>query len=215
MKLDNILQIFVPKNVKFFVFFEKAAQNALHCAKLMNDLAKTPDLEKRKEIARDIERVEHLGDNITHEIFNALSSNFITPFDREDIHSLASAIDDITDFIHGSAKRIILYKMDNLHPSILQLTDLLIKSTQEVVVGVTQLKSMKNSDAIKEACVKINMIENMADEAYNQGIAKLFEEEKDPIALIKIKEVLEVLEMATDKCEDVSNVIETILVKYS
>jgi len=173
----------------------------------------TPD--KRKEMIREIEHLEHQGDNITHMIFNELSRNFITPFDREDIHALASAIDDVLDFIHGSAKRIELYKVTELSESITLLADCILKGSIELNIAVKNLENMKQIMIIKESCVKINSLENHADDVFNSGIARLFEEEKDPIKIIKIKEILSALETATDKCEDAANTIQTILVKYA
>ena len=162
-----------------------------------------------------LEHLEHQGDNITHMIFNELSRNFITPFDREDIHALASAIDDVLDFIHGSAKRIELYKVTEISEAIIALADTILKGAIELNVAVRNLENLKQIMLIKESCVKINSLENHADDIFNQGIAKLFEEEKDPIQVIKLKEILSALETATDKCEDAANTIQTILVKYA
>lgn len=119
------------------------------------------------------------------------------------------------DFIHGSAKRIQLYKVQELNEAIPQLADTILKGAIELNVAVKNLENMKNLMVIKESCVKINSLENHADDVFNTGIAKLFDEEKDPINIIKIKEILSALETATDKCEDAANTIQTILVKYA
>lgn len=213
MALDRILALFSPKDRKFFPLFEKATENMLTCSKVLVEALETNSSERRRELIKEIEKLEHMGDNLTHMIFHELSSNFITPFDREDIHALATVLDDVVDFIHGSAKRLDLYKIENPSQSMQKLAELIMKSAEELNVAVHQLKNMKSTASIKEACVKINSIENHADDVFNTAIARLFDEEKDAIKLIKYKEVLSALETATDKCEDAANVLETIVVK--
>jgi predicted phosphate transport protein (TIGR00153 family) len=213
MKLDGILQFLIPKDKKFFPLFEQATANLVKTAETLCTLSNTTTSDKRKEAIREIERLEHVGDNITHMIFNELGTNFITPFDREDIHQLASVIDDVVDLIHGSAKRIDLYKIEEMSTPMIKLSELIMRGAQELNVAVCNLRNMKNISAIKEACVKIHSMENHADEVFNNGIARLFEEEKDPVKIIKIKEILATLETATDKCEDAADVIHSILIK--
>lgn len=203
----------IPKDKKFFPLFEKATGNLVAISKTLYEVTNTSNPEKRKELIRQIEHMEHIGDNITHDIYNELSSTFITPFDREDIDTLTSAIDDIVDFIHGSAKRMELYKIETMTPAIIKLSELILSSVQELHVAVSELKNMRDVTRIKEACVKINSIENHADDIFDNAIARLFEEEKDAVKVIKMKEILSALETATDKCEDVSNVINTIIIK--
>lgn len=215
MALDRILSLFSPKDRKFFPLFEKATENLVNAAKALLEALETNSPDHRRQMIREIERLEHLGDNITHTIFHELSANFITPFDREDIHALATVLDDVVDYIHGSAKRIDLYKIEEISPAMVKLAELILKSAIELNVAVRELKNMKNVSAIKEACVKINSIENHADDVFNTAIARLFEEEKDAIKLIKYKELLSVLETATDKCEDAANVMESIVVKHA
>ncbi len=209
----NIFQFFQPKDKIFYVLFEKASANVVAISKALVEMVTTVSLDRRRELIREIERLEHVGDNITHETFHELSANFITPFDREDIHALISAIDDIADYVHGSSKRIELYKVETMTPAIIKLAELIEKSADELYNAVCELKNMKNINKIKEACVRINSIENHADDIFDSAIAKLFEEEKNAIEIIKMKEVLLALETATDMCEDAANVIESILVK--
>ena len=159
--------------------------------------------------------MEHVGDSVTHEIFTALSTNFITPFDREDIQYLASSLDDIADYIDGSAKRLVLYKIDEYSQPMRQMAEIIFKSAVEIKAAVGELKSLENKLRIREALVRINSLENHADDIFDGAIANLFEEEKDAIKIIKLKEILSNMETATDKCEDVANVIETILIKNS
>jgi uncharacterized protein len=209
----NIFQYFTPKDRNFFPLFQKAASNATATSKVLVELVNATNPDRRRELVREIERLEHVGDNITHETFSELSSNFITPFDREDIHNLVSAIDDIVDFIHGASKRMELYKVENMTPAIIKLSELIQKGAEELEVAISELKDLKNVTKIKEATVRINSIENHADDIFDIAIAKLFEEEKNAVEVIKMKDVLSMLETATDKCEDAANVINTILIK--
>ncbi len=213
MRFDDLLQLFVPKDRVFFPLFVKDTQNLVTISKTLVQLVNCVDPTQRRALIKEVERLEHVGDNITHEIFNELSTNFITPFDREDIHALASSIDDIADFIHGSSKRIDLYKIVEVSPAIIKLAELIETSAQELHIAVSEFGGTRDLNKIKEACVKINSIENHADDVFNMAIANLFEQEKDAIAIIKIKEILAALETATDKCEDAANVLQTILVK--
>lgn len=213
MRLDGFLQFLVPKDKKFFPLFEQASANLVKTSQVLNELVNTADTAKRKDCIREIEHLEHMGDNITHLIFNELGTNFITPFDREDIHELASAIDDVLDLIHGAAKRIDLYKVTEVHESISKLSEIILNGSVELNVAVCQLKNMKDVSLIKEACVKMNSLENLADEVFNNSIARLFEEEKDAVKIIKYKEILSALETATDKVEDSANVIQSIIIK--
>lgn len=209
----NIFQFFQPKDKIFFLLFRKAAANATETAKTLVELVGTTNADRRKELFREIERLENVGDSITHETFNELSSNFITPFDRGDIHDLVSSIDDIVDYIHGSSKRMELYKIEEMTPSIIRLAELIHKGAEELEIAIGELKNMRNVSKIKESTVRINSIENHADDIFEMAIAKLFEEEKNAVEVIKMKDVLSVLEIATDKCEVAANVINTIVIK--
>ena len=142
-----------------------------------------------------------------------METTFITPFDREDIHKLASVLDDISDYINGSAKRLELYKLDKMTLPLEKLAELIYFSAQELHNAILELHNMKNANKIKEACIKINSIENHADDIFDMAVAQLFEDHTDAITIIKMKEVLSILETATDKCEDAANVLESIIVK--
>ncbi len=209
----NIFQFFQPKDKIFFLLFQKAAANATATSKVLVELVNTSNPEKRRELFREIERLEHVGDAITHETYNQLSLNFITPFDRDDIHSLVSAVDDIVDYIHGATKRMELYKVEQMTPAIIKLAELILKGAEELEIAVIELRNLKNITKIKEATVRINSIENHADDIFDMAIAKLFEEEKNAVEVIKMKDVLSMLETATDKCEDAADVINSILIK--
>lgn len=203
----------MPQEKKFFPLFEKASSNLLQTSVLLTKMVNTSDAHKKKELLREIERLEHIGDSVTHEIFMELGTTFITPFDREDIHALTSVLDDVVDFIYGSAKRIELYKIKVPESNIGKLAELIEKSGEELHKAVLGLRDLKNVESIREACIRINSIENHADDIFENAVASLFEHEKDAVEIIKMKEVLSVLETATDKCEDAANVLETIIVK--
>lgn len=213
MSLNSIFQYFVPKDKKFFPLFEQASSNLIDMAKLLKELVNLTDSAKRKELSRKIEDLEHRGDDISHQIHLELGKNFITPFDREDIHTLTSSLDDVADFIHGASNRIDLYKLEKITDPIIEMADLILEATEDVAKAVHELRNLKNIRNITDSCVRINSIENKADYIFDKAVGELFEFEKDAIALIKYKEVLSAMETATDKCEDVANVLESILVK--
>ncbi|MGV3705807.1 MAG: DUF47 domain-containing protein [Arcticibacter sp.] len=213
MSLNSIIQYFVPKDRKFFPLFEKASRNLISLGEALNELVNTTDLEKRKELTKKIEDLEHVGDDITHLIFLEMGKNFITPFDREDMHALASALDDIADYIHGSAARMQLYKITDITPPIKKLAELILQGCIDVNKAVEELKNLKNIRLITDSCVRINSMENQADYVFDRAVADLFEHEEDAKTIIKYKELFAAMETATDKCEDVANVLETILVK--
>ncbi len=213
MALNSIFQYFVPKDKKFFPLFEQAGANLIEMAKLLQETVYSTDLVKRAEINKKLEDLEHKGDNITHQIHLELGKNFITPFDREDIHALASSLDDVADFIQGASNRMELYKVITPTQPMKEITDLIVEATEHVATAVNELKDLKNIRNITDSCVRINSVENQADYIFDKAVADLFEYEKDAITLIKNKEVLSAMEDATDKCEDVANVLESILVK--
>ncbi|HEY1005648.1 MAG TPA: DUF47 family protein [Sphingobacteriaceae bacterium] len=215
MSLNSILQYFVPKDRVFFPLFEQASANLIQLGEKLKEAVNTADETKRSELYKDIENLEHKGDEITHQIYLELGKNFITPFDREDIHQLASAIDDVADYIHGSATRMNLYKITNITQPIKDLADLTSQACYDVDKAVRELRNLKNIRNIADSCVRINSLENQADKVFDKAVADLFEYEKDAVTLIKYKEVLSALETATDKCEDAANVMESILVKHA
>ncbi|MBC8053058.1 MAG: DUF47 domain-containing protein [Sphingobacteriaceae bacterium] len=215
MSLNNILQYFVPKDRKFFPLFEQGSANLIKIAQVLVELLNSTDEIRKQALTKEIEDLEHKGDEITHQIFLELGKNFITPFDREDIHVLASAIDDIADYIHGSATRIQLYKINDINPAMKELGDLILQGCQDIDKAIIELKNLRNLRLIAESCVRINSMENQADAVFERAVADLFEYEQDAKVIIKHKEVLSALETATDKCEDVANVMESILVKHA
>ena len=213
--MSNFLSFFIPKERKFFGMFEKATSNLVDISKLLVEMVKQNSLEERKRLCNEIENLEHVGDGITHEILNQLSLSFITPFDREDIHQLAVVLDDIADFINGVSSRMIIYKIEpaDITPEVIKLAELIQRCAEELHVGVAQLHNLKHVEKINEAYVRINSIENHADDIFDMTVSKLFEEEKDPIKVIKMKEIYSALETATDKAEDAADILKSIQVK--
>jgi len=200
-----------PKNEDFFQFFQKSASNILEAAKCLESiLAKGPVDEAG---LKKLEEFEHTGDRITHDTMERLNRTFITPFDREDIHQLVSRLDDILDFLYAATSSLTLYKIDPIPDWMKKISNLLVSITGEVLNAVSRLSDMKHPEMILAICIEINRLENEVDNTHRMALAHLFENEKDAITIIKIKEILEDLETATDKCEDVANVIEGIVLK--
>lgn len=213
MKLNEIFQFFVPKDKKFFPLFESATANLVKMAEQLVEYVNSEDDDLRETIRKHIEDLEHEGDRLTHQISMELSRNFITPFDREDIHYLANTIDDIADYIHGTANRINFYGVKTMTPPIKQLASLILEGCQHVDIGMKALKNMKNIDLVMDACDKINNVEDRADDVFDRAVADLFENEDDAKVLIKHKEVLQNMETATDSCKDAAAALESIAVK--
>lgn len=214
MFLDKVISVFKPKNDKFYALFDKNTQNIVDAADAMSLLLQTQTEEDRNAMVDRIKSIESAGDNITHEIFKELSRNFITPFDREDIHLLASSLDDILDYLNGVAQRIKITNMMEFTPAMKNLSSLIKESCFNVQKAVTDLKEL-NYSKINHILVKIHSIENQADQAYDLSISDLFQNEKDALKVIKNQQILDLLETTTDKCEDIANVIESITLKYS
>ncbi|MBI1803805.1 MAG: DUF47 domain-containing protein [Ignavibacteriae bacterium] len=213
MKLDRLIQILLPHDEKFYLYFEESAQNLVNAARLFPDLC-SGTLEERIRIVEKMHEFEHLGDAVTHKIYAELSATFVTPFDREDIHLLASALDDIMDIIDGSASRFVLYKVQECPTSIKTLMDILEQSVMELRRGISLLRDFRQVVELQQVLEKINEYENEADTVFEQAIAQLFEHEKDPVRIIKLKEIYVGVETATDKCEDAANVMESLLIKH-
>ncbi len=199
----------VPRDVKFFDMFAQMAGNLTEGARLLADIlanynSSDPRLQKIKD-------VEHRGDEMTHAILTKLNQTFITPFDREDIHHLASSLDDVLDFVNAAGERLQVYKITNPPPAAAELAQLIVRQCEQLEKAMALLD--RNKSGVLNYCVEINRLENEADGVAREAIGRLFEREKDPIALIKLKELFEVLETATDKAEDVANVLETVVLK--
>jgi predicted phosphate transport protein (TIGR00153 family) len=198
----------IPRETKFFDLFADVASNVTEGARLLTSLLEGFDnIEVRVDKLREI---EHKGDDLTHAIMTKLNQTFITPFDREDIHRLASAMDDVLDYVNAAAQRLLLYKIRSAPGSAVELAKLIVRQSEELNKAVVLLEKTKG---VMEHCVEINRLEDEADRVCREAIGKLFEHEKDAIQLIKMKELYEVLELATDKAEDAANVLEAVVLK--
>ena len=204
---------FIPREEKFFDLFEEGAHNNVEASQVLKQLIDTWDcIEQRVE---EITELEHKGDNITHEIIARLHRTFVTPFDREDITSLAKSLDDVMDFIEAAARSMILYKVSPPGKRARELADIIIQATAEVEKAVLDLRHRARLKQILTRCVEINRLENAADVVYRAGMAELFDDSTDMADVIKWREVYEHLESATDRCEDVANVLEGVALKHA
>jgi uncharacterized protein len=207
-----VIKLF-PREENFLPQFVRAAEIILEAARALDQLAADfTDVELK--VAR-IKHLEHEGDQVAHQTFALLSRTWITPIDREDIHALVKALDDVLDFMDAAANRFVLYKIPAARPGLKQATEIIVQSADAIRRAVGFLGDLKNSPQILELCVEINRLENEADSLNRISIGRLFDSEKDPITLLKWKEIYEVLEEATDRCEDVANVLEQIVLKSS
>jgi uncharacterized protein len=214
MSLNSIFQFLVPKEKKFFPLFEQASSNLVLIANTLHEAVNMPAKE-RKESFDKIDELEQIGENITRQTNLELSRNFITPFDREDIHALITAIDNVADNIHGAASRMRLYQVDKITKSIRKLTEINLEACQNIDQAVRELSDLKKMKNITDACSRINKLENKSDNVYDKAVYELFDSESDAKNIIKYKEVLSVLETATDRCKGVAAVLESIAVKNS
>ena len=215
MALQSFLRLFSPKNRIFYDLFEKVANNVEKMGSILKAVVAEPDFDKRAALILQLEDLEHANDELTHNLFTELGRNFITPFDREDIHYLASSLDDIADYIYAAGKKINFYRVNPNDTGMQKFADLIEQGAQQVKIAVVELRDMKNMRKITEALVKINSIENQADDVFDFSIEKLFATEPDAKEVIKKREIYQVMEIVTDKCEDASNVIESIIIKYA
>jgi len=202
----------IPKEQKFFEMFSRASANAVEAARTYRDLVKDwrlnhPHIEKVREL-------EHEGDVITHEVIDGVNRTFITPIDREDIYQLASDLDNIVDAIQAVSDRMEMYHIDRTDPHVLKLAEILFKSAQEVDKAIREMADFKKSRRVLDVCIEINRLENEGDAALTAAVKELFLGTPDPIEVIKWKEVYEITEAAIDRCEDVANTIEGVVVKH-
>jgi predicted phosphate transport protein (TIGR00153 family) len=215
MKLDQIIHKLLPKDDHFYHLLEESAQNLTRAGAELKKLPLCKTQKQREQAAKLIKDIEHDGDSVTHRIFSELNSTFVTPLDREDIHELTSALDDVLDHIDGCAHRFALYKIARVPKAFTQLINVLILSIKELQNGVHLLRHLNKAEEIQATFKKVNEYENQADEIFDQAVADLFDKEKNPIQIIKMKEIFVGLETATDKCEDAANVLEGILIKHN
>ncbi len=202
---------FLPREEKFFDLFEESARNLVKAAQLLANLLE--DWQDVAEKASQITELEHHGDNITHRIIAQLHSTFVTPIDREDIAQLANRMDDVMDFIEGAAVALVLYAVDKPTERAKELADILVRVTSEVSKAMPRLRKRKELSHMREHCIEINRLENEADSAIRSALAELFHDHVDLTDVIKWREIYEHMENATDRCEDIADVLEGVMIK--
>jgi predicted phosphate transport protein (TIGR00153 family) len=204
---------FIPKEQKFSQLFEESAQNIVRASQALKEVVDSWQFVDSR--VAEITELEHRGDTITHQIISLLHRTFVTPFDREDIALLAHTMDDIIDFIHAAADAMFIYKIDSPTQRAKELADIIVQAAAEVEKAVHGLRRRSELKRILERCVEINRLENMADRVYRAGMAEIFDDATDITQLIKWREIYEHMESATDRCEDVANVLEGVALKHA
>ncbi len=205
--------LFMPREEKFFELFEESARNMVKTSQVLKEMINT--WEFVGERVAEITELEHVGDTITHQIMAQLNRTFVTPFDREDIALLAHTLDDVTDFIDAAADAMLIYKVDYPSQRAKELADIIVQATAEVERAIPQLRHKAKLKQILERCVEINRLENMADRVFRSAMAELFDDSPDMASVIKWREIYEHMESATDRCEDVANVLEGVALKHA
>ncbi|MDD5686794.1 MAG: DUF47 family protein [Elusimicrobia bacterium] len=202
---------FLPKEFNIFDLFDKQVGYAVDAAKYFKKIVSNGTV--NAETRKTIHDIEHQGDEATHAIIEQLNKTFITPFDREDIHALAKEIDDIIDMLNTIVGRLVIYNLTGTDKNLVEFANVIEESVVNVAGAVKGLRNMKNFKAVKEYCVEVNRLENVGDSMRDKVLIDLFENEKNPIVVIKWKEIYQDAETVLDICEDVVNVVESILVK--
>jgi predicted phosphate transport protein (TIGR00153 family) len=207
----------IPKEQEFFDLFEKQAANVLKGAELLRTrLESYTGLDNAYTTSKEIHDLEHIGDDLVAECLTRLNKTFITPFDREDIFALTRALDEVIDWIDSSAERIVILQIDHVTPMVIELARIIHRCAEEIVEAIRLLRKMRDSEPILRSCRRIVQLENDADQVLREALRKLFENpQTPPLEVIKLKELYENLENATDQCQDVANILHTVIAKYS
>lgn len=205
---------FIPEDFNFFALFEKQVDIAVEAAKTFRTIAETPGVIDEAHFKK-IQILEHQGDECSHDIMDQLNKTFITPFDREDIHALTKELDDVIDMINTMVVRLRIYKIEGGNKNLIEFARVIEESVWAVAAAVKGLRSMKNSRSVLESCVEVNRLENVSDSMRDAVLSDLFDKNRDPIAIIKWKEIYEDAETVLDICEDVAHIIESIIVKQA
>jgi len=212
----NFISRLMPREGRFFSLFDNHAKLIVDGAIALADVLKHYDIQKDREVGiKTIEDAEHAADRITHETVQLLHTTFITPFDRDDIHRLISRMDDVLDLIQDTGESLVLYDIQKITPEATQLAELLLRCAERVQSAVGLMASMADAPAILKICQEIDRLESDADRVMRSAISELFRNETNAIQVIKLKAVYESLESATDKCQDVANVIESVVLENS
>jgi predicted phosphate transport protein (TIGR00153 family) len=208
----GLRELLIPHDKIYFDLFEKQAEVLKEAAWQL--VALTEDFTNVKEKRHEIEKLEHKGDQITHDIYKQLNTSFITPIDPEEISSLASALDEVLDYIDGATEKMYYYNIGATDAHMLELAKIIHMSTTEIEGAVKGIRSLKDPRYIEERCIEVNRLENLADDVLAHAVTELFKTD-DAITIIKLKDIYEHLETATDYCEDVANVLSDIAIRHS
>ena len=213
MSLNALMRWLKPREMVFFDLLESAAGNVYQASQLFDLEIRTGDPARFAELRRQMKDLEHIGDDYTREIMDRLNQTFVTPIDREDIMELAHAIDDVVDKIHAVCERLILYRISHVMPAVTEMSSIIVEGSGEILHLIRSLRNMSNQKEIRDRIRRVHTLENKADSIYHAALAQIFEDPKDPIELIKWKELLEQIEDATDKIELVAKVIGSTVMK--
>jgi len=211
--MNQIFSLFIPKDKTFQPLFEQSAENLVNISESFITFIRSAEPAEKAKIAKEIKSLELTGDQATDTIYAELNKNFIVPFDKQDVHALATSIDDIADDILGTTLNMELYQLDTSNVAMLKLAEIIAKMCSQLCTAIKELKHFKNKQLIINVCVEVGQMESKADRLYEQAISLLFDKEIDAISLIRQSEILAQLEKTTDKCDDLANVIETIFLK--
>lgn len=209
----NLLGIFQSRGDKFYQWFEDAAENNVKAALLLEKLCK--EFKDPKKLAERIHDLEHKGDQISHEIHSEINTVFVTPIDREDILALTGALDDVIDLIHASASTIVTYNVKKINPTAKEFSEIIVKSTEIVAQTLPKLRERKNFPKVYKAIIEINRLENEADDLLRKGWGQLFKNPKNPIDVIRWRDIYEIMEDTTDKTEEIAHILNDLITKYA
>jgi uncharacterized protein len=215
-KFDGIIKALLPKEEKFHEILARDTANLEKAVKIFADIARSSSLEERRVKVLELKAVEHDGDMITREVFDALNQSFITPFDRDDLQSIAIDLDNILDYLEGAAQYLVLFELHDSPDALRQFADILVKMVQEIDTATSLMWDLANEKQVRETVVKVSELENQADALHNTVVADLFKATgRNPVEILKWREVYSSLEEAADACRDYSNILANVVVKYA
>lgn len=209
----NVLSVFQTKPNQFYLWFEQAAQNNLKAAKLLESLCK--DFRSPKETAKRVHSLEHEGDEISHNIYNQLNKTFSTPLDREDIIALASNLDDVMDLIHASTTALDIYNVKKMSPIAYELSKVITQCNEQIAKALPKLRHRRSFKEIHKASIELNRLENESDDLLRKGLRELFGKSRNPIDVIRWRDIYRLMEEVTDKGEDIAQILEGLITKYA
>jgi predicted phosphate transport protein (TIGR00153 family) len=212
MGLNSFLRVFLPHDDKFLPYIEKGADNLRDAAAVYSSLSLSASAQDMARVRDEIKNLEHVGDKLTHSIFEELNRSFITPFDREDVYSLTKSMDDVLDLMDHVSDLLVLYQIDRLDDGMNMMLDVTQRAVNDIHKSIHSLRKM-NYELIREQIVSVHNLENEGDRLYRHFVGKLYQEEKDAIRLMKYSSIYNELEQTIDMCEDLMNVIEGIVLK--